>query len=407
MTTLYDIYTAAPDHTRCVIAHTALLSRFRARPQVPTTSSQSADRDSQGQSSPLPAVLRALLHTVLFLSSLGATAAWLVSVDRLPFWSYARPQAHTLSVGIHEVDTIFLGSSRVMRGVSPAVFDARMTALGQPSLSYNFGVAGTRMHDCERQIEWILNQRPKKLKRVVLEASTFKQSIRPGQWMKDLTIETHEAVSLPSRISSVLTMNEPFETKAKITGYVLAHTLVNALRIGQGPRILEDWSRYASGHLPSRTQLHPNRGFSPLSAERPPSPLRGEQHRRWIAKPELAAQLLNYKREHGLPEKFRGGFDAWSSRRLIKRMAEAGVELIYVVMPSHTIHFYGRDGLDELEREVAIFSFEDPDAFPELYRFENWFDETHLGAAGAMRFSAALADAVASLPSTARERKAQ
>ncbi|MGC6487998.1 MAG: hypothetical protein ACON4Z_10160 [Planctomycetota bacterium] len=352
-------------------------------------------------------MLRTLLHTSLFLAGFGATAAWLVSVDRLPFWSYTRPQAHTLSVAIDEVDTIFLGSSRVMRGVSPALFDARMTALGRPSLSYNFGVAGTRAHDYERQIEWILEQRPKKLRRIVLEASTYRQPIRDGQWMKDLSVETHEAVSLPSRLSSILAEDADLDDKLEVTGYVLAHTLVNALRVGQGPRILDDWCRRWSGRLPSRFFAHANRGYAPLSAENPPSKIRGEQHRAWIANPQLAENLLWHKRNRGLPEEYRGGFDHWSCERQIARLEEAGIELVYVVMPSHTIHFYGRDGLDEHADEVVVLDFEDPDEFPTLYQFENWFDETHLGAAGAMRFSTLLADAVAALPPPASEREAQ
>ena len=343
-------------------------------------------------------MLRTLLHTTLFVVGLGGTAAWLLSVDRLPFWSYTRPQAHALAVGIDEVDTVFLGSSRVMRGVSPALFDARMAALGRPSLSYNFGVAGTRAHDFERQIEWILEQRPKKLRRIVLEASTYRQPIRDGQWMKDLSVETHEAASLPSRLSSILAEDADLEQKLEVTGYVLAHTLVNALRVGQGPRILDDWCRRWSGQAPSRFVPDADRGFAPLSAEAPPSPNRAEQHRAWAANPKLAETLLWHKRRHGLPEAYRGGFDHWSCERQIARLEEAGIELVYVVMPSHTIHFYGRDGLDEHADEVAILSFEDPDAYPELYRFENWFDETHLGEAGAERFSLLLADAVAALP---------
>ena len=346
-------------------------------------------------------MLRTLLHVSLYLAGLGATAAWLVSVDRLPFWSYTRPQAHTLAVGIDEVDTIFLGSSRVMRGISPALFDARMSAIGRPTVSYNFGVAGTRSHDYERQLDWILAQRPKKLKRIVLEAGTYRQSIRPGQWMKDLSVETHEAVSLPSRLSSVASMKASLTERAEVAGYVVAHTLVNALRVGQGPRILDDWCRSWSGRLPSRFSADASRGYAPLSAENPPSPIRGEQHRAWIANPKLAENLLWHKRTRGLPEEYCGGFDHWSCERQIARLAEAGVELVYVLMPSHTIHFYGRDGLDEHADEVAILDFEDPDEFPALYQFENWFDATHLSAAGAMRFSALLADAVAGLPTDA------
>ena len=45
-------------------------------------------------------MLRTLLHTTLFVVGLGGTAAWLLSVDRLPFWSYTRPQAHALAVAM-------------------------------------------------------------------------------------------------------------------------------------------------------------------------------------------------------------------------------------------------------------------------------------------------------------------
>ena len=43
-------------------------------------------------------------------------------------------------------------------------------------------------------------------------------------------------------------------------------------------------------------------------------------------------------------------------------------------------------------RVPTLLAFNDPAAYPELYRFENRFDREHLAGAGARRFSALLAE---------------
>jgi hypothetical protein len=47
-----------------------------------------------------------------------------------------------------EFDTIFVGSSRIYRGVSPSAFDEVMGKAGVPSHTFNFDVNG--MHPPER-----------------------------------------------------------------------------------------------------------------------------------------------------------------------------------------------------------------------------------------------------------------
>jgi len=335
-----------------------------------------------------------LTHIFLFLLGLVATAWALVSIDKMPFWTFSRQKACNLAIGIHECDTIFIGSSRVQRGISPEIFDARMAELGQPALSFNFGMAGTLVHDFERQIDWILEQNPGKLERIIVEAGTYEQRIRSGQWMRNLVVEAHEPTSLRSRLSSVIAMRRPLWEKVQVTGYVLAHTLTNSLRIGQGPRILDDWCHRWTGRGFRRFGILPGRGFMPITMENAPNDIRRRQHQKWVANPKWAATMLDRKRSGGLPAEYRGGFDHVTCRRQIARLKEAGIELIYVVMPTYRNGFAGRDGLDDVANEVRIVRFDDPDAFPELYGFENWFDAGHMSLSGAELFSARLAEAL-------------
>lgn len=79
-----------------------------------------------------------------------------------------------------DFDTIFVGSSHIYCGVSPALFDEGMAKAGIPSHTFNFGVNG--MYPPERfyVLEQILSLNPRKLKRVFVELDDIQ-----GTWLPD------------------------------------------------------------------------------------------------------------------------------------------------------------------------------------------------------------------------------
>ncbi|MCA8967578.1 MAG: hypothetical protein KDC48_22045 [Planctomycetes bacterium] len=334
---------------------------------------------------------RRLLHITLFATGLLATS-WLIrAADRLPFWSLTRPNAAALEARIDEVDTLFLGSSRIYRGINPIVFDAQMAALGAPTSSFNMGQPGTKMYDTCRVVDWLLARRPAKLARVFIEIDSYVTHSRSSHWMSRLMIETHEPSHFAARLRSVLLTSRPVLVKLELIGFAAAHTIVNALRIGQGVRILDDWCRHWSGQAPSRFEPMPERGFEPLGPTSRLSEQRRSQHEEWRAEPDAAAELLSQKRANPIPAYARGGFDRESFLDQTRALEAAGIEVVYVIMPSYAVHLQGRDGVEEILDQATVLSFEDPDEYAELYEFDHCFDQGHMVRSGAELFSRLLA----------------
>ena len=78
-----------------------------------------------------------------------------------------------------EYDVVFLGSSRVQRGIHPEDFDARMEELGRPVRSFNFGLGGIRFPETVYWVDWILAQRPEKLRWFFIELQPIEHWIQP------------------------------------------------------------------------------------------------------------------------------------------------------------------------------------------------------------------------------------
>jgi len=68
-----------------------------------------------------------------------------------------------------EFDTLFIGSSRVYFQISPAIFDRVTRESGMPTHSFNFGIGGMYLPETAYLLEQILNLKPRNLKWVFIE----------------------------------------------------------------------------------------------------------------------------------------------------------------------------------------------------------------------------------------------
>jgi hypothetical protein len=68
-----------------------------------------------------------------------------------------------------EFDTLFIGSSRIYFQISPAVFDRVTHERGLPTHSFNFGIGGMYLPESAYLLEQILNLKPRNLKWVFIE----------------------------------------------------------------------------------------------------------------------------------------------------------------------------------------------------------------------------------------------
>ena len=68
-----------------------------------------------------------------------------------------------------EFDTLFIGSSRIYFQVSPAVFDDVTRGNGNPTHSFNFGIGGMHLPESAYVLEQVLKTKPRHLRWVFME----------------------------------------------------------------------------------------------------------------------------------------------------------------------------------------------------------------------------------------------
>lgn len=80
-----------------------------------------------------------------------------------------------------EIDTLFIGSSRVYHGVNPKVFDAVTAEAGEPTHSYNFGVDAMLPPETFYVADHILAAQPRRLRWVFIELEDLQVAMQPEQ----------------------------------------------------------------------------------------------------------------------------------------------------------------------------------------------------------------------------------
>ena len=339
-------------------------------------------------------MLAKTLHLGGFVASMLAVGAWLRSVDTIPFWSWTQGKAAHVAKGGVDCDTLFLGSSRMHYGIAPAEFDAQMAQLGLPSKSWNLAFCGVRQHDQAAILDWLLAERPAGLKRVVVELHGFDQRLRGGKWLTDMQVEMHTPGQFLGRCSSILASGDGLWNKLEQFAFVTAHTAVNAMRVGQGCRILLDPLDQSRPAGLSRAEAA-DRGWRPNGDATHHSDNEVQAHAAFLAHPERAARVAQEKAVDPARSFLAGGFNHRAFAAQVEAARSAGIEILFVVMPTLTHDFQGRDGVDEASQRARILEMDRFAEHPLLGDPSLYYDASHLNEKGARVFSRALARAIA------------
>ena len=367
-----------------------------AFPRPTMTTSSNSTQDSR---TPSLGRLRWVALLVLFgvgfgVARTGVNALW----EREPDGAGADKIAALEATDV-PYTTLFVGSSRVFRQVSPEVVDARLAEAGIESLSFNLGVPGMAAIETLEILDRALDVAPDTIRQVVVTPERVRPDLQDAVVTSDRIILWHSFGSTTLALQAVADAEASIGEKADWTYNHLAAMSWNATGLGQalaglgqvpnpsdpesiGPAgdgflSLDDWYEIGGRNTRSRLERRSENliemgagGFSELV-----SALALQAAAAEAASPGLA----------GYEEDFLSQL-----RSIVERH---GAELVLMVPAGGDD--YTTDWLLSAQREGvidAVIDLNDPRAYPDLFTYDLWYDRNHLNIEGAILFSRHLAD---------------
>ncbi len=325
-------------------------------------------------SSPPSLLLRALRNTSLFLAACAAGCAIIGRVAPFqevpgiyPKWTHFHAQRD-------EFDVLFLGSSRFFHQIIPAQFDAALGAAGMRVRSFNFGYDGMWPPESYYLLRQILALRPARLKWVVIDLMEINtelddrnnSTLRMAYW--------HDLRHTALAFRDILASRFPWHRKAEFLSAHGHFGVQQALNLGRGAEVL---GRLLAPKPPRKKEYvwEGLAGFEPGPESRWDEAKRGE-----------FVTAVERLRKNLPPCPVRPVFRRALSE-LIADVRRAGAEPIFVIAP--TIN--DRENFSEIPGGAAVFAFNSPREYPELFDPDRHYDAWHLNPKGAVDFTALLA----------------
>jgi len=311
-----------------------------------------------------------------------------------------------LSAHKDEFDTLFIGSSRVYFQISPAIFDRVTRESGTPTHSFNFGIGGMYLPESAYLLEQILNLKPRNLRWIFIEYdelqtkwSTENQSSRRALYWADwkrvslllrkLTDAGTGPLWLPNPAKLreiILGQKDEKNTRSLLTFYAaqFQKNYTNVARAADVPDyfLSRDTSERRANYLGAASDGYvtkPNRM----------SPSQAAAYERG-----LAAAMAQSDRRPISP------YAVEAYRQCAQEVRGIGAAPIFLITPSTT-------QLNIACSESAgppgvVMAFNNPRAYPSLYRSSARRDGQHLTKSGAEEFTRVLATNFAELARSGR-----
>jgi hypothetical protein len=280
-----------------------------------------------------------------------------------------------------EIDTVFIGSSRVYHAFDPALFDRENAARGLVARSFNFGIDGMRPPESFYVLREMLKLRLP-LSRVLIELGNINPKVNAANIGSARYVHWHDLRHTMLVLRHIAASREAPSVRWEQAVVHATCFLARLSNFGRGPEWLGEKLRGPQkawrvdlpwkDHAGFEAQLTPAiTGARRASYEAAATYLQTNALQRAPVPPLLGAAL----------------------REVIAEVRAAGAQPLFVITPT----VVARENLADLADagiDVPLIAFTDPRRHPALFRAENHCDEEHLNAAGAAEFSRALAEEV-------------
>ncbi|MHC4903178.1 MAG: hypothetical protein ACYTGM_17250 [Planctomycetota bacterium] len=287
-----------------------------------------------------------------------------------------------------EYDTIFLGSSRVYRGINPETFDGETAALGLPTRSFNFGVSGMVGLETEFVLNEILAMKPARLRWVFIEPAHLRLRIADENARTQRVISWHDLGSTLSATRGLLTADHgELDRLREIWKHWQAYCY-RMTNLGGARLELDEPPRRARALEPGTVLGKKRNGYQPLDVRR-----RKRRHLEFLNQLEQYREEVENLAEREVPAEPLDGFNARYLTRLRDAVESFGATPIFLITPSsdrgHSDYVINahREGLIS-----RLMRFDDPRRFPDLFEVDARFDAAHLSRKGASLLSQSVAD---------------
>lgn len=290
-----------------------------------------------------------------------------------------------------DYDLVFVGSSRLHRGVVPALFDAEMAALGHPVRSFNFGTLGMQAHEASSLLRRLLANKPARLRYVVIEPGEFDPELPAENRFKRRVIFWHDRHETLAVWRSTLARQDlPWTRRADLLMTHGLHFVAQAMALDRGFDLIQ---RIAPTPVaPSKlADLVKYQGFLPYT---PQSYEFSDERKAFLAdlasyRQQVAALGAERPREKVPAE---GLTQAIAAQRA--ELESLGLTPIYVIPATlhaqNEFHALNRSGV-----MPRLLAFDDPTEYARLYDENLRFDPEHLTQEGADLFTRLLAERLA------------
>jgi hypothetical protein len=324
-----------------------------------------------------PPTRRGIARWGLFLLCWGLTAALVGRQAGFPEMGTLEDKLRHFAVHGDEYDVIFVGSSRIERGVVPPVFDAELAARGRPLRSFNFGVAGMEAHEANALMRRMLASEPARLRWVVVELEGWDPVLENENRFKRRAVFWHDAAETWSALRSTAALEAPLAARADLASTHLLHFAARLLALGRGPDAVRSLARTAGQTSPD---LERWQGFKPYTeSSYRYNPLR----KHFLDHPDDYREAIR-RLEDGAGVAASPA-DVAAVRAQVAMIRRVGRRSVHLVPPSPR-------AVPRLAEHVpALLAFNRPRDYGELFAVDQRFDHEHLTQEGAERFTRLLA----------------
>jgi hypothetical protein len=341
------------------------------------------------------------LHALLKLL-LPALAAFVVAAVALSLWA-PWPEEYGYAAKMRyfeehkdEFDVVYLGSSRVFRGIDPRIVDAELAAAGVPCRSFNLAVGGMGAFETDYLLQRIAGMKPARLRWVIFEGLAFDPTfIRTENVHAARTVFWHTPAETKYALQATSRLETSLFDKLSLAVTHLQLLLWKYANYGNGQSYvaaITGENRDPYGRALTPDQLDDGRGYQSLEmlSDKSDEVLRENL---LSNKAGIEAQIAEMTAQRARrPDLSDYDLDALHEQhRAARDMNARLVYLLFAAVPAP----FEILALHERGDIPLLFDYYDPERYPRLFDLTLYFDAGHFNREGAALFSKLLAASLA------------